>query len=148
LDAAPGWFAAIGERVKSLGGGAGGGDGGENNSDGGGPEPAAVVTGAAVAAAALRTKSKGEEEEESNRPSAADEDTSPPTDLLGLTRKLIAVRNILRSIDQSDALTLPSIVVVGSQSSGKSTVLEAIVGKEFLPKYVQSTCHYPQIELT
>ena len=34
----------------------------------------------------------------------------------------------------SDKLKLPSIIVIGSQSSGKSSVLEAIVGKEFLPK--------------
>jgi len=36
------------------------------------------------------------------------------------------------------ALKLPSIVVIGSQSSGKSSVLEAIVGHEFLPKYAQT----------
>ena len=51
-----------------------------------------------------------------------------------LTRKLIEIRSMLLSIDQSDALKLPSIVVIGSQSSGKSSVLEAIVGHEFLPK--------------
>ena len=45
---------------------------------------------------------------------------------------------MLLSIDQSDALKLPSIVVIGSQSSGKSSVLEAIVGHEFLPKCVIS----------
>lgn len=56
--------------------------------------------------------------------------------LLQLTRKLIEIRSVLLSIDQSDALKLPSIVVIGSQSSGKSSVLEAIVGHEFLPKSV------------
>ena len=54
--------------------------------------------------------------------------------LLQLTRKLIEIRSVLLSVDQSDALKLPSIVVIGSQSSGKSSVLEAIVGHEFLPK--------------
>ena len=54
--------------------------------------------------------------------------------LMHLTRKLIEIRSMLLSIDQSDALKLPSIVVIGSQSSGKSSVLEAIVGHEFLPK--------------
>ncbi|WBW73724.1 mitochondrial dynamin family scission GTPase Dnm1 [Schizosaccharomyces osmophilus] len=34
----------------------------------------------------------------------------------------------------SDFLDLPSIVVVGSQSCGKSSVLENIVGKDFLPR--------------
>ena len=29
---------------------------------------------------------------------------------------------------------LPQIVVVGSQSSGKSSVLEALVGRDFLPR--------------
>lgn len=54
--------------------------------------------------------------------------------LMNLTKKLIEIRTMLLSIDQSDALKLPSIVVIGSQSSGKSSVLEAIVGHEFLPK--------------
>lgn len=57
-------------------------------------------------------------------------------DLMILTRKLIEIRSILLSIGEEAGLTLPSIVVVGSQSSGKSSVLEAIVGKEFLPKCV------------
>ena len=57
--------------------------------------------------------------------------------LMHLTRKLIEIRTMLLSIDQSDALKLPSIVVIGSQSSGKSSVLEAIVGQEFLPKCVE-----------
>jgi hypothetical protein len=55
-------------------------------------------------------------------------------ELMHLTRKLIEIRSMLLSIDQGDALRLPSIVVIGSQSSGKSSVLEAIVGHEFLPK--------------
>lgn len=33
-----------------------------------------------------------------------------------------------------DAVDLPQIVVVGSQSSGKSSVLETIVGRDFLPR--------------
>lgn len=57
--------------------------------------------------------------------------------LMHLTRKLIEIRSMLLSIDQSDTLKLPSIVVIGSQSSGKSSVLEAIVGHEFLPKCVE-----------
>lgn len=57
-----------------------------------------------------------------------------PSELMNLTKKLIEIRTILLSIGQSEALTLPSIVVIGSQSSGKSSVLEAIVGHEFLPK--------------
>jgi len=54
--------------------------------------------------------------------------------LMHLTRQLIDVRRVLLSVDQGDSLKLPSIVVIGSQSSGKSSVLETIVGHEFLPK--------------
>ncbi|CAJ0648558.1 8369_t:CDS:2 [Entrophospora sp. SA101] len=64
-----------------------------------------------------------------------------------LTKKLIEVRNILMSIDHKEALKLPSIVVIGSQSSGKSSVLEAIVGHEFLPKGSNMVTRRP-IELT
>lgn len=35
---------------------------------------------------------------------------------------------------QSAPLSLPQLVVVGSQSAGKSSVLEAFVGKDFLPR--------------
>ncbi|WWC86144.1 uncharacterized protein L201_001017 [Kwoniella dendrophila CBS 6074] len=67
--------------------------------------------------------------------------------LLQLTRKLIEIRSVLLSVDQSEALQLPSIVVIGSQSSGKSSVLEAIVGHEFLPKGDNMVTRRP-IELT
>ncbi|WVF70826.1 hypothetical protein IAT40_005620 [Kwoniella sp. CBS 6097] len=67
--------------------------------------------------------------------------------LLQLTRKLIEIRSVLLSVDQSEALKLPSIVVIGSQSSGKSSVLEAIVGHEFLPKGDNMVTRRP-IELT
>lgn len=68
-------------------------------------------------------------------PSQEDARKGPRTDeLMHLTRKLIEIRSVLLSIDQNDALKLPSIVVIGSQSSGKSSVLETIVGQEFLPK--------------
>ncbi|THH00229.1 hypothetical protein EW026_g2275 [Hermanssonia centrifuga] len=71
----------------------------------------------------------------------------PRNGLMHLTRKLIEIRTMLLSIDQSDALKLPSIVVIGSQSSGKSSVLEAIVGHEFLPKGNNMVTRRP-IELT
>ena len=34
----------------------------------------------------------------------------------------------------TDAIQLPQIVVVGSQSAGKSSVLESLVGKSILPR--------------
>ncbi|KNZ49621.1 uncharacterized protein VP01_489g2 [Puccinia sorghi] len=58
----------------------------------------------------------------------------PTAALMHLTRKLIQIRSLLMTIDKDESLILPSIVVIGSQSSGKSSVLEAIVGHEFLPK--------------
>jgi len=63
-----------------------------------------------------------------------DANASSSNGLMHLTRKLIEIRSMLLSIDHSDSLKLPSIVVIGSQSSGKSSVLEALVGHEFLPK--------------
>lgn len=64
-----------------------------------------------------------------------------------LTKKMIEIRNMLQKVGQSSALTLPSIVVIGSQSSGKSSVLEALVGHEFLPKGTNMVTRRP-IELT
>lgn len=86
------------------------------------PAPAAAI--ATAMAAALPVVVDADE------PSASDSNE----DLMLLTRKLIEIRSILLSIGEEAGLTLPSIVVVGSQSSGKSSVLEAIVGREFLPK--------------
>ncbi|GAA5975653.1 hypothetical protein JCM11641_003558 [Rhodosporidiobolus odoratus] len=73
--------------------------------------------------------------------------TDSTEDLMLLTRKLIEIRSILLSIGEEAGLTLPSIVVIGSQSSGKSSVLEAIVGREFLPKGDNMVTRRP-IELT
>ncbi|GAA5949234.1 hypothetical protein JCM3765_003339 [Sporobolomyces pararoseus] len=86
-------------------------------------------------------------------PTVVDAEGPPPPsedaseDLMILTRKLIEIRTILLSIGEEAGLTLPSIVVIGSQSSGKSSVLEAIVGREFLPKGDNMVTRRP-IELT
>ena len=82
---------------------------------------------------AAQMSSLSDSKANSSDPGAAD---ARRNGLMHLTRKLIEIRSMLLSIDQSDALKLPSIVVIGSQSSGKSSVLEAIVGHEFLPKSV------------
>ena len=37
-------------------------------------------------------------------------------------------------INAKNSIELPQIVVVGAQSTGKSSVLESIVGKDFLPR--------------
>ncbi|SNX83791.1 probable MGM1 - Mitochondrial GTPase related to dynamin [Melanopsichium pennsylvanicum] len=108
---------------------------------GSGPDPKGMpsLTGAAAVAASSLF---GEDDSEAEVARGSTEE------LMLLTRKLIEVRNILKQIDhESDQLTLPSIVVIGSQSSGKSSVLEAIVGHEFLPKGNNMVTRRP-IELT
>ncbi|EAY12248.1 Dynamin central region family protein [Trichomonas vaginalis G3] len=50
---------------------------------------------------------------------------------------LIPIINSLQDVFAavgSDVISLPQIAVVGSQSSGKSSVLESIVGRDFLPR--------------
>jgi len=52
--------------------------------------------------------------------------------------KLIPVINklqdVFHNVGMLDTIDLPQIAVVGSQSSGKSSVLENIVGRDFLPR--------------
>jgi len=107
----------------------------EHKAEDEGPRPSGgsnnnLPTGATVIAAAIMSTSDLKAKS-GDTPSDAQRNS-----LMHLTRKLIEIRSMLLSIDQSDALKLPSIVVIGSQSSGKSSVLEAIVGHEFLPKWV------------
>lgn len=44
------------------------------------------------------------------------------------------IQDVLGALGQDTNLDLPQIVVVGGQSSGKSSVLESIVGRSFLPR--------------
>ena len=87
------------------------------------------------------------EEEETNATTATTVqfDTTPTSPsipvadpFMVLTKKLLEVRRLLKdvgtAVDGSTSLKLPAIVVIGSQSSGKSSLLEAIVGHDFLPK--------------
>ncbi|THH30985.1 hypothetical protein EUX98_g3229 [Antrodiella citrinella] len=113
-----------------------GGEGG-NGSKHPRPDGEDATTIAALVAATMSSPS------DSNKDASVD----TPNGLMHLTKKLIEIRSMLLSIDQSDALKLPSIVVIGSQSSGKSSVLEAIVGHEFLPKGDNMVTRRP-IELT
>ncbi|KAK5652603.1 hypothetical protein OQA88_10364 [Cercophora sp. LCS_1] len=52
-------------------------------------------------------------------------------DLLATVNKL---QDLVFNTIGNDSLDLPQIVVVGSQSAGKSSVLENIVGRDFLPR--------------
>ena len=44
------------------------------------------------------------------------------------------LQDVLGALGQTTTLDLPQIVVIGGQSSGKSSVLESLVGKSFLPR--------------
>lgn len=125
------------------------GSGGNGNGSGGpgGPEPPKQSrVGAAAAVAGASTAAYGYDQ-------AADEDERTPEEIskddhmMYMTKMMIEIRNLLQKVGQSNTVTLPSIVVIGSQSSGKSSVLEAIVGHEFLPKGTNMITRRP-IELT
>jgi len=96
------------------------------------------ATVAVATATNLFVSGEKDEEEEDNEAKVNVTTNVQEDQFMILTKKLIEVRNILMSIDHNEALRLPSIVVIGSQSSGKTSVLEAIVGHEFLPKYVMA----------
>ena len=49
-------------------------------------------------------------------------------------RLICDIQNLLNQIGFISKFNLPTIIVVGSQSSGKSSVLEHIAGKYFLPR--------------
>jgi replication fork clamp-binding protein CrfC len=44
------------------------------------------------------------------------------------------LQDVFHSVGMLDTIDLPQIAVVGSQSSGKSSVLENLVGRDFLPR--------------
>ncbi|GES59113.1 mitochondrial dynamin GTPase [Aspergillus terreus] len=119
---------------------------GGGGSSGGGQQPNESRVGASTAAGAAAGSVLGYEQsdEEDQR---LKRDMAENDQMMLLTRKMIEIRNILQTVGQSNTLTLPSIVVIGSQSSGKSSVLEAIVGHEFLPKGSNMVTRRP-IELT
>ncbi|OMH81802.1 Dynamin-related protein dnm1 [Zancudomyces culisetae] len=62
-------------------------------------------------------------------------------DLIPTVNKLQEVFNTLGQ----DQIDLPQIVVVGSQSSGKSSVLENLVGIDFLPRGVGIVTRRPLV---
>jgi len=44
------------------------------------------------------------------------------------------LQDIFARVGSQSTIDLPQVAVVGSQSSGKSSVLEALVGRDFLPR--------------
>ena len=49
-------------------------------------------------------------------------------------KKFINIIDNLRDVGLDKVIQLPRIVVLGTQSSGKSSLLESIVGLDFLPR--------------
>ncbi|QUC18957.1 uncharacterized protein UV8b_03198 [Ustilaginoidea virens] len=134
----PEWLKKILRIHEEVGTGGPGGPGGDENpkhSRAGG----AVAVGASAAAYAYGNSDEKDPRDE--------EEVVRDDQMMILTRKMIEIRSILQKVGQSSSLTLPSIVVIGSQSSGKSSVLESIVGHEFLPKGSNMVTRRP-IELT
>jgi replication fork clamp-binding protein CrfC len=120
------------------------GSSGDKGPGGSGEGPKESRLGAAAAIGTATAYGYDQTTEEDTR---SGEETARDDQIMVLTKKMIEIRSILQRVGQSDALTLPSIVVIGSQSSGKSSVLEAIVGHEFLPKGSNMVTRRP-IELT
>lgn len=58
----------------------------------------------------------------------------PSSDLFGRLRSMINLVDKLRDIGVERYIELPKICVLGTQSAGKSSVLESIVGMDFLPR--------------
>ncbi|AOW29066.1 hypothetical protein MEM_03544 [Candida albicans L26] len=171
-DFADGVFDKTGDFFKNLGGtdGATGGNGAEDGASsggaggggggGGGGNDTATAVGATAAAVGLTSDEDEsteaetdieEEDEETLIEDDSDDDDDLANDetddhMLNLTRQMIEIRNLLSSLNH-DGIKLPSIVVIGSQSSGKSSVLESVVGQEFLPKGSNMVTRRP-IELT
>lgn len=139
-----------GERAGGDGAGGNGSDGaGGGGGDGGDTATAVGATAAAVAVSSDEDTLVEDDVEESELEEfeleAEEDDTN--MQMLNLTKQMIEIRNIVSQVDDSNHLKLPSIVVIGSQSSGKSSVLESIVGHEFLPKGDNMVTKRP-IELT
>ncbi|KAI1824725.1 mitochondrial dynamin GTPase [Xylaria intraflava] len=135
----PEWVQRLLRLHEEVGTGKGGGG------PGGEEPPKQSRTGAGVAAGAGAAAYGYDQSSDDDSRSA--NDMAKDDQMMLLTKKMIEIRNIMARIGQSSTLTLPSIVVIGSQSSGKSSVLEAIVGHEFLPKGSNMVTRRP-IELT
>ena len=62
------------------------------------------------------------------------EESAKDTLLFANLRKVINLVDELRDIGVQQYINLPRIAVLGTQSSGKSSLLESIMGLDFLPR--------------
>lgn len=135
------------DRFNEMFGNNDGGKGGDGNNDNSDTAAGASLLASLQDDEDSRTQSDEDDDDQEDGNDDNDEDNTQD-EMLNLTKQMIEIRSILSKIDSTSAhLTLPSIVVIGSQSSGKSSVLESIVGKEFLPKGSNMVTRRP-IELT
>lgn len=143
----PDWLDKImrGELPAGNTHGPSGGQGGQGG-QGGGPEPPKQTKAAVTAAAGASAAAYGLDQSD-ERDDRTPEEVLKDDQMMFVTKRMIEIRNLLQKVGQTNTVTLPSIVVIGSQSSGKSSVLEAIVGHEFLPKGSNMITRRP-IELT
>lgn len=67
---------------------------------------------------------------------AASASASPPVAPLGssVISLVNRLQDIFSLVGSQSTIDLPQVAVVGSQSSGKSSVLESLVGRDFLPR--------------
>ncbi|KAK6135471.1 hypothetical protein DH2020_030796 [Rehmannia glutinosa] len=72
-----------------------------------------------------------EEQAEAPPPSSNAAATPLGHSVISMVNKL---QDIFAQLGSQSAIELPQVAVVGSQSSGKSSVLEALVGRDFLPR--------------
>ncbi|KAF9603299.1 hypothetical protein IFM89_034648 [Coptis chinensis] len=59
---------------------------------------------------------------------------SPPILFNSVIPMVNKLQDIFAQLGSNSTIELPQVAVVGSQSSGKSSVLEALVGRDFLPR--------------
>merc|ERR1719427_2400196 len=65
--------------------------------------------------------------------------------MFGTTNLIAQLRELRDALprDLGDSLDFPRIVVIGDQSVGKSSLIESIVGREFIPRGVGTTTRCP-----
>lgn len=90
---------------------------------------------------------QSEQSAQENTFSSATQSTTVEANFNDFIKKMLEIRETLRIAGCGEAVSLPNIVVIGSQSSGKSSVLESIVGHDFLPKGQNMVTRRP-LELT